>query len=209
MGVLRRKDTRKSTEAEANRFAAALLTPAALFTRDIRQLGSPETEHVLALAKKYKVSKEMAARRYTDLCDKLCAIVFSHRGTIRYFPKSPSCPVFDIRKGNPLPPGSLSARAHGQPGHLSEWFETVPDLWFGAWRRLSSKVLYEQYLEQQDGYRLTMLTVDDVPHEDEPDEEAELDDSWSVRFRGEHNEASQVADFTLRRLAKTGDRLGA
>jgi len=101
LGVFKSRDRRKSKEAEANRFAAALLTPAALFTRDIRQFGSPETEHVLALARKYKVSKEMAARRYTDLCDHVCTIVFSHRGTIRYFPKSPSCPLLNIQKGDP------------------------------------------------------------------------------------------------------------
>lgn len=184
MGVLKTKDATRSKEAEANRFAAALLTPAALFTSDIRQFGSPETEHILALATKYKVSKEMAARRYTELCDHVSAVIFSHRGTVRYFPKSQSCPFLDIQKGNPLPSGSLSARARGQPGHLSEWTETAPEIWFGASRRLSGKVLYEQYLEQQDGFRLTMLTIDDVPDEDEPDEDEELEDSWSVRFRG-------------------------
>jgi Zn-dependent peptidase ImmA (M78 family) len=58
MGVLRSKDTRKSTEAEANRFAAALLTPTTLFKRDIAGLGPPETEHLVALGRKYRVSKE-------------------------------------------------------------------------------------------------------------------------------------------------------
>jgi Zn-dependent peptidase ImmA (M78 family) len=183
MGVLKSQDARKSKEAEANRFAAALLTPATLFTRDIRRFGPPETGHILALAAKYKVSKEMAARRYTDLCDHVCAVVFSHRGAVRYFPKSRTCPYLDIAKGNPLPPGSLSSRGRGQPGHLSEWTETEPEIWFGASHRISGKVLYEQFLEQQGGYRLTMLTIDDMPDEDEPDEDAELEDSYRVRFR--------------------------
>src|SRR5580704_5613842 len=115
MGVLKSQDTRKSKEAEANRFAAALLTPTALFTRHIRQFSSPETEHVLALATRYQVSKEMAARRYTDLCDHVCAIVFSHQGAVRYFCKSRICPFIDLTRGNPLPLGSLSARGRGQP----------------------------------------------------------------------------------------------
>jgi IrrE N-terminal-like domain len=183
MGLLKSQDTRKSKEAEANRFAAALLTPATLFTRDIRRLGSPETEHILILASKYKVSKEMTARRYTDLCDHVCAIIFSHQGAVRYFQKSRTCPFLDIARGNPLPPGSLSARGRGQPGHLSEWTESSPEIWFGASRRISSKVLYEQFLEQQDGYRLTMLTIDDMPDEDEPDEDNELEESWTIRFR--------------------------
>jgi Zn-dependent peptidase ImmA (M78 family) len=183
MGVLKSQDARKSKEAEANRFAAALLTPAALFTRDIRQLGAPDTEHVLALATKYKVSKEMAARRYTELSDHVCAIVFSHQGIVRYFPRSKTCPFLDIAKGNPLPPGSLSARGRGQPGHLSEWAEIEPTIWFDRSRRIAGKVLYEQFFEQRDGYRLTMLTVDDAPDEDEPDEEADLEERWAIRFR--------------------------
>jgi Zn-dependent peptidase ImmA (M78 family) len=183
MGVLKSQDTRKSKEAEANRFAAALLTPTALFTRHIRQFGSPETEHVLALATRYQVSKEMAARRYTDLCDHVCAIIFSHQGAVRYFPKTRACPYLDIAKGNPLPPGSLSARGRSQPGHLYEWTETTPEIWFGVSRRIAGKVLYEQYLEQQDGYRLTMLTIDDIPDEDEPDEDEELEESYTPRFR--------------------------
>jgi hypothetical protein len=28
-----------------------------------------------------------------------------------------------------------------------------------------------------------MLTIDDMPDDDEPDEEAELEDRWAVRFR--------------------------
>lgn len=183
MGVLKSQDTRKSKEAEANRFAAALLTPTTLFTHDIRQFGSPETEHILALATKYKVSKEMAAWRYTDLCDHVCAIIFSHRGLVRYFRKTDTCPFLEVSAGNPLPTGSLSARGRGEPGHLSEWTETVPETWFSVSRRLVGKVLYEQFLEQQDGYRLTMLTIDDIPDEEEPDEDEELEESYTPRFR--------------------------
>jgi Zn-dependent peptidase ImmA (M78 family) len=182
MGVLKSQDAQKSKEAEANRFAAALLTPATLFTRDIREFGSPETEHVLALATKYKVSKEMAARRHTDLCDHVCAIVFSHRGIVRYYTKSRTCPSVKITRGDPLPRGSLSARGRDQPGHLSEWIEIPPDIWFGVSRRITGKVLYEQFLEQRAGYRLTMLTIDDVPDEDEPDEDKELEERWTIRF---------------------------
>jgi Zn-dependent peptidase ImmA (M78 family) len=183
MGVLKSRDTRKSKEAEANRFAAALLTPTALFTRDVQRFDAPETEHVRALAKKYRVSKEMAARRYTQLCDHVCSVIFSHRGAVRYFVKSQSCPFLDVVRGNPLPPRSLSARARSDVGHLSEWSETSPAIWFGASHRIIGKVLYEQFFEQRDGYRLTMLTIADLSDEDEPDEDQELKDSWSFRFK--------------------------
>lgn len=183
MAVFKSQDVRKNKEAEANQFAAALLTPHTLFVPDIRRFGSPETEHILALATRYQVSKEMAARRYTELCDHVCAVVFSHRGVVRSFPRSRTCPFLDVTRGNPLPLGSLSARGRGQPGRLSEWTETAPEIWFGTTRRLASKVVYEQFLEQRDGYRLTMLTVDDVPDDDEPDEDEGLEERWTVRFR--------------------------
>jgi Zn-dependent peptidase ImmA (M78 family) len=181
--VLKSQDARRNKEAEANRFAAAFLTPTTLFAHDIRRFGSPQTEHILALATKYQVSKEMAARRYTELCDHVCAVIFSRHGAVRYFPRSRTCPFLDIAKGNPLPPGALSSRSRGQPGYLSEWTETAPEIWFGATRRLAGKVIYEQFLEQRDGYRLTMLTVDDLPDQDELDEDQELEEGWTVRFR--------------------------
>ena len=83
MGVLASKDANRAREAEANRFAVSLLLPKKLFARDIRQLGSPEIEHILKLADDYQVSKEATARRYTDLCDHTCAVIFSHRGKLR------------------------------------------------------------------------------------------------------------------------------
>jgi hypothetical protein len=80
-------------------------------------------------------------------------------------------------------PARSRRAARGEPGHLSECTETAPEIWLGATRRVSGKVIYEQFLEQQDGYRLTMLTIDDVPDEDEPSEDQELEEGWTVRFR--------------------------
>jgi hypothetical protein len=79
------KDANRAREAEANRFAASLLMPKALFERDIRRLGTPETEHIVKLAGDYEVSKEAAARRYTDLCDHCCAVTFSRHGNFGTF----------------------------------------------------------------------------------------------------------------------------
>ncbi|MDP2373275.1 hypothetical protein [Reyranella sp.] len=56
-------------------------------------------------------------------------------------------------------------------------------VWLSASARIRGKQLYEQYLVQADGYRMTMLTLYDVPDEDEPDEDDELESSWTHRFR--------------------------
>lgn len=182
MGVLKSNDPNRAREAEANRFASSLLMPKKFFMRDIRRLGAAETEHVVKLAGNYEVSKEAAARRYTDLCDHMCAVIFSHRGKLRYLCKTANFPFIDIRNDQPLPTEAISARQQGEPGRMSEWSETAAEIWIGTSHRLRGRVLYEQFLHQANGYRLSMLTIDDAPDEEEPDEEEELEESWTPRF---------------------------
>lgn len=182
MGVLKTSDPNRQREAEANRFAASLLMPKKMFLQDMRRLGAPETEHILTLNAQYKVSKEAAARRYTDLCSHVCAVIFSRDGRLRSFCKTTTFPYLAVAKGATLPADSISARREGKPGKMSEWSETPLDTWVSG-AQLRGKMLYEQFLQQMDGYRLTMLTIDDVPDEDEPDEDAEMEERWAVRFR--------------------------
>src|SRR6185312_10433470 len=118
------KDPNRAREAEANRFAASLLMPKSLFLRSMRRLGSPEAEHIVKLAADYEVSKEAAARRYTELCDDACAVVFSHRGKLRYSCRHKEFPFIDYRAEQPLPNDTISARSKCEPGHVSEWSET-------------------------------------------------------------------------------------
>jgi hypothetical protein len=184
MGILSTDDPKRAREAEANRFAASLLMPRALFMGHMRQLGDPEIAHIVKLARDYEVSKEAAARRYTDLCDDPCAVVFSRHGIVRYCCKTKSFPFIEIRKDQPLPRQSASAQATYDPGQISDWSETVPEIWVRDSRRLRDKMLYEQYLDQMDGYRLSMLTIDGaLDDDDDPDEDEELEESWTPRFR--------------------------
>lgn len=183
MGVIKSKDANRAREAEANRFAASLLMPQKFFVRDIRRLGVPETEHIVKLADDYEVSKEAAARRYTDLCDHMCAVIFSQRGKFRYSCKTTNFPFIDLRRDQPLPANSISARQDATPGQMSEWSETAPEVWIDVPPKFRGKVLYEQFLDQTNGYRLSMLTIDDAPDNDEPDEDEELEESWTPRFR--------------------------
>ncbi|MHB8884706.1 MAG: ImmA/IrrE family metallo-endopeptidase [Methylovirgula sp.] len=183
MSVITNQEGRQKREAEANRFAAALLMPEKLFASDIRRLRAPEISHIVSLAERYNVSKESAARRYTELCDHLCAVVFSQNGLARYAPRKSGFPYVDVAKGGSLPSNSISAKGDGEVGYISDWSETAPETWLGPSARFRGKILYEQYLVQADGYRMTMLTLDDIPDEDEPDEDDGLENSWSPRFR--------------------------
>ena len=168
MGVLKSADPNRASEAEANRFAAALLMPKKLFVRDVRQLGAPETEHILRLAARYEVSKEACARRYADLSGHTCAVVFSRDGKVRSFYKNGSFPYLDVARDKPLPGNCISSRSRGEAGKMSEWSEIDAEVWIGS-SRLRGKVLYEQFFEQEDGYRLTMLTLDEADEDGEDD----------------------------------------
>ena len=183
MGVLKAKQSNQDREAEANRFASALLMPQKLFKADLRRLRNPEIGQIVTLAERYKVSKEACARRYTELHDHLCAVVFSRDGKVRYAPRKPEFPYIDVSKDQPLPPNSLSAKGNGSVNFISDWAEMSAGVWLGASPRLRGKQLYEQYLVQKDGYRMTMLTLDDGPDDDEADEDGDMEESWTPRFR--------------------------
>jgi len=171
LGVVKSADSRKSKEAEANRFAASLLMPRKLYLAGMRRLGAPETDHILKLASRYEVSKEAAARRFAELSEHVCAVIFSHQGVVRSFSKSDRFPYLTVKPKDRLPPGCASATAKLKAGDMSKWAEADVETWMD--RPLRGKTLYEQYLQQANGYGLTMLTLDDAEDDEEEDEAVE------------------------------------
>lgn len=183
MGVVTTSDPNRAREAEANRFAASLLMPRGLFLQHIRSLGAPEIEHVVKLAGDYEVSKEAAVRRYIDLCDDPLAVIFSQNGVAGRIYRTTNFPFISIQKGQPLPRQCASAHENHVPGQVSDCSETMPELWLADTRRLRGVALYEQFLDQANGYRMTMLTVDGALNDDDdPDEEEDLEERWTPRF---------------------------
>lgn len=185
MGVFVTKDASLRREAEANRFAAALLMPRRLFQTTSRRLGEPEVEHILALADLYAVSKEAAVRRYVELCDDPCAVIFSQNGVVRRTYKTANLPAISLRRDTSLPRQCASMQNSHLVGRISECTETEPSLWFNDTRRFRSATLFEQFLDQANGHCMTMLTVDSQADEDDEsvDEEGELQRSWVPQFR--------------------------
>lgn len=183
MGILATRDPNRVREAEANRFAATLLMPREMFLRDIRRLGNPELEHILKLADDYEVSKQAATHRYIDLCDDPCAVIFSRHGSVSEIYRKDNFPFLTIAKNWPLPRQCFSSQAKHQPGHVSDCLETTPEFWLDDLRRMRGTALYEQYFDQANGYRMTMLTIDGtLADSDTPDEDEDLEESWTPRF---------------------------
>jgi len=183
MGVLSAKDPNRAREAEANRFAAALLMPREMFLRDMRRRGNPEIEHILELAGDYEVSKQAVAHRYTRLCDDPCAVIFSQHGKVIQIYRTDNFPFVSLAKDQPLPRQSFSSHGRDQTRQVSDCAETTPEFWLEDARRLRGAALYEQYFDQALGYRMTMLTIDGaLADSDDPDEDEELEESWTPRF---------------------------
>lgn len=184
MSVVKSADVRKSKEAEANRFAACLLMPKKLYLADIRKLGALETEHILKLASRYRVSKEAAARRLTDLSEHGCAVVFSQNGVVRSYCKSGNFPFLAVTPKERLPPGCLSTAIRLTTGATSAWVEAAFETWME--HRPRGKTLYEQFLQQANGYGMTMLTIEEAEetNSDDEDDEDLVERSWAPpRFR--------------------------
>ena len=183
MGSVTGGDSNRAREAEANRFAAALLMPRELFLKDLRRLGTPEIEHLLKLAGDYAVSKEAIAVRYTALCDDPCAVIFSQHGKVARIYKTTNFPYISLRKDQPLPRQCASSQQNHEPGQVSDSVETMTELWVEDIRRLRKANLYEQFFDQANGYRLTLLSVDGLADDDDDsDEDEDLEESWTPRF---------------------------
>ena len=174
-------------EQEADQFASALLMPAKLFAAAIGRAGDG-LEAIETLQARCETSLEATAIRYAQTSREPVAVIRSGASTIDYaFMSIPlkDFPDLDwIRKGTPLPSGSVTAgfnadaeniargrRAEGQ-SCLQDWFN-------GSHRQeITEKVVgLGSY-----GKTLTVLTGMESPDEIE-DDEGDLEESWAVRFR--------------------------
>ena len=175
-------DRAAQMEVEANRFSVALLLPAPQFRRDLRRYHGADLEHILRLAQRYDMSKEATSRRYVELHDEPCAIVISLDGGIFRVYRGNEFPYIALAKGDPVPAQSATGRLALDEGAISEWEDADAALWLPSDHGRRLPKLYEQALGQQMGYRLTLLTID-TDAADEADEEEELAESWTARFR--------------------------
>lgn len=166
-------ESRQRMEVEANQFSAELLMPAKFLRVDIKRLKSPEIEHIVSLSDKYDVSKESMGRRYIEFQDEPCALIFSKNGKVSYTVKDQDFPQLDVWTSGDLIPTKTLTKDFDEPsGCASDWKEHSSDIWLKYRGKYES--VYEQVLVQENGYRITLLTLGD---------EKEEDDSWKPKGR--------------------------
>lgn len=174
-------------EQEADHFASALLMPANLIAAAIPRdsEGLPAIE---ALQEKCETSLESTAIRYTQICEDPVAVIRSTGTIIDYAFMSRCLKDFRgiewIRKGTPLPSNSITAdfnanRKNIDLGKRDEGQSSYED-WFDVSQR---QEIFEEVVGLGSyGKTLTILTGMEDPDEFE-DEDADLEESWAVRFR--------------------------
>jgi uncharacterized protein DUF955 len=174
-------------ELEADHFSAALLMPGKLFDCAMDKAGSG-LDAVDALARNCETSLTATAIRYAQRTPDAVAIVVSTGQAIDYCFMSDSLRELRIdwmRKGSVLPRSSVTHRFNGDQAnvtggqradggsHLQEWFGGSLDV------ELAEEVVgLGNY-----GKTLTVLTATDLPDPEGAEEEQEMVDSWTPKFR--------------------------
>jgi hypothetical protein len=175
-------------ELEADHFSAALLMPGKLFDRVMDKAGSG-LDAVDALASKCEMSLTATAIRYAQRTPDAVAIVVSTGQSIDYCFMSDSLREMRgldwMRKGSVLPRSSVTHRFNSDPtnvigrqradggSQLQEWFGGSLDVELGE-----EVVGLGNY-----GKTLTVLTAADLPDPEEAEEEEDMVDSWTPKFR--------------------------
>ena len=174
-------------EREADHFASGLLMPDGPFRAALRR-GSEGLDGIEQMADKCVTSITATAIRYVKKTTVPAAIVVSSDGKVDFAFLSGEMREFPgiqwIRKGEPLPQTSLSARfarsAESVRTGRREADAIDLDIWLGGRKGIEAR---EEVIGLGASYGrvLTVLTTDFLP--EEGDEEGDLEASWQPRFR--------------------------
>jgi Zn-dependent peptidase ImmA (M78 family) len=150
------KNRRLRREAEANRFAAALLMPPSR-VRAATRSHTPDLSDIIRLADEFGVSKEAMARTYLDASREALAVIILHHGRLARVYRNKDFPWIERRIGQGVPEDSLAFAHAFAPGELSEFEECEAEMWMGERAARRVEILTEQVLGQGQGYSMLML----------------------------------------------------
>jgi Zn-dependent peptidase ImmA (M78 family) len=172
-------------EMEADYFAARLLMPNALFTAALRRAGEGLAA-VEELAGRCGTSLTATAIRYTQCSREPVAMIISCGNAIDYCFMSDALKDVDgldwVRKRQTLPRTSVTAEFNQDTARIARADRTTGTSalqdWFGG--ALKIEVTEDVVGLGEYGKTLTILHGSDLPEEDEDEE---LEESWTPRFR--------------------------
>ena len=169
---VKEQNRRRRVEAEANRFAAALLMPIPR-VRSVCASRRPNLIEIVRLAVEFDVSKEAMARSYVEARrDAVAVILCRHGRIVRIYRNERHFPWVVPSVGDPMPAGSIGHTFELEPGQYSEIEECDADTWLAERDVPRVELLTEQLLAQRDGFAMLLLHAELV-NEDEEDDEGE------------------------------------
>lgn len=177
-----------SYELEADHFEAALLMPTKLFAAAARRAGEG-LKAVENLADQCNTSLESTAIRFAQTNRDPVAVIRSEGGTIDYAVMSEPLKDFSnldwIRKGTPLPAGSATAIFNADTENVAravraDGTSALQD-WFNGPHR--QEIIEEVVGLGSYGKTLTVLSGMEPPDEIEDEDDDDLEESWTPRFR--------------------------
>lgn len=178
-------------ELEADHFAAGLLMPEQPFRKEIDRR-EPGFSAIEAIADLCVASKTAAAIRYAEVGDAATAVIMSTAGVIDYCFMSEamkSLPKLDwLRKGVKLPLGTVTSTLAADPTRVVAGERVKDEIDVREWLGGSTRetVTEESLGLGAYGKVLTILTSTKIGQElepDEDDEQQELIESWTPRFK--------------------------
>lgn len=175
-------------ELEADHFASGLLMPAYLFDKALNRSLSGYTA-VEAQANNCETSLTATAIRYTQRTSDVVAILISEGTTIRYCFMSDELKEIKglswIKKNTPLPKDTATYRFNMDSSNINNGIYTEAPTDFATW--FGASIPFELYEEVKGlgsyNRTLTVLSADDILDDEELNEEEELEESWTPRFR--------------------------
>lgn len=178
-------------ELEADHFAAGLLMPEQPFRKEIDRR-EPGLSAIEAIADLCVASNTAAAIRYAEVGDAATAVIMSTAGVIDYCFMSEamkSLPKLDwLRKGVKLPLGTVTSTLAADPTRVAAGERVKDEIDVREWLGGSTRetVTEESLGLGAYGKVLTILTSTKIGQElepDEDDEQQELIESWTPRFK--------------------------
>lgn len=175
-------------ELEADHFAAGLLMPAYLFDKELNNHLSGLSA-VEALAGKCETSLTATAIRYAQRTPDAIAIIISEKKVIDYCFMSDELKQINglrwIKKGTPVPQDTVTYRFNSSDKNILNANKVDGEASIEDW--FDSRLSYEMYEEVIGlggyGKTLTVLSIDEFPDQEEIDEEDDLVESWTPRFK--------------------------
>lgn len=179
-------ESQSRLELEADHFAAGLLMPRPLFRAALAREPEEGLEAILALSERCGTSRTAAAIRYAQCSDEPVAVIVSRKGAVDYCflsePLAERTELDWLRKHEPIPGGTLTSSFHKRPAKIAngDRDQASVDLrtWFGGKREIE----VAEEVVGLGAYEKCLTIIKDIDL-DSADEDEELEDAWTPRFR--------------------------